>query len=77
MDAADLVSRTRRRARLPEPAVRRLIRERACTTQQEIGDALGVSRVAVTRWDAGTRTPRGELREAYIELLDRLAGSLR
>jgi len=34
---------------------------------------LGVDRVTVTRWETGTRVPRGDLRLRYIELLEELA----
>ncbi len=70
---ADRLARTRRRRRLPEPTMRRYLRERAGLTQDDIGAALGVSRVAVTRWELGQRTPRGNLLDRYIELLDAIA----
>jgi transcriptional regulator with XRE-family HTH domain len=44
-------------------------------TQEEIARALGVSRPAVTRYEAGARTPRGALLADYKDLLDRLAAA--
>jgi DNA-binding XRE family transcriptional regulator len=72
-DLETLLARARDRRRLPEPAVRRLLREGAHLTQADVAHVLGVSRVACTRWESGTRTPRGELAERYRALLDRLA----
>ena len=59
--------------RLPPPAARRLLREHAGLVQGDLARALGVSRVAVSRWESGTRTPRGEALRRYVEALDRLA----
>lgn len=60
--------------RLPEPDVRRLLRERAGLTQKELAEALGVSRPAVSRWESGRRTPRSsEARDRYRIALDRLS----
>ena len=70
-------------APLPSPDNRRLIRERAGLTQEDLGDELLVSRWTVTRWEkpagywngkrmAG-REPMGELRKSYSDLLRDLA----
>jgi transcriptional regulator with XRE-family HTH domain len=68
-----LLADARRSRQLPEPALRRLLRERAGLSQQQVADALGVSRPAVTRWENGIREPRGTTRRlAYLSLLDRL-----
>lgn len=66
-------------APLPDPESRRLIRERAGLTQQDLADELLVSRWTVARWEkpAGYtngvrlsgREPVGELRKAYSDLL--------
>jgi HTH-type transcriptional regulator/antitoxin MqsA len=68
-----LMARSKRRRSLPEPSIRRLLRTRAALSQQEIADLLGVTRPAVTRWELGERTPRGDLAERYSDVLDRLA----
>jgi transcriptional regulator with XRE-family HTH domain len=41
--------------------------------QDDIAGAGGASRVAVSRWESGARTPRGETLRRYVETLDRLA----
>ena len=68
----DALIRAQRR-RLPEPPIRRLLRERAGLSQYELAAAIGVSRPAVTRWEAGQRSPRGDLAERYADALDRLS----
>ena len=73
MTLEDLLSSKRRRRELPPPAVRRLLRERRDLTQLDIARILGVDRVSVSRYEAGTREPRGEVLERYLEVLDRLA----
>lgn len=50
----------------------RAIRIAAGRTQQEFADALGTTRVTIARWEGATRCPRGELRDAYVELLETL-----
>lgn len=72
----EILARGRRRRRLPPPEVRRLLRERAGLTQREIAEALDVSRVCVTRYETGARTPRGDELDRYLELLDRLAAEV-
>jgi DNA-binding transcriptional regulator YiaG len=63
------------RRRLPAPAMRRAIRVAAGLTQAELASCLPapVHRETVARWEAGVRTPRGELLLAYVQLLDELA----
>lgn len=71
---------------LPPKATRRLIREAAGLTQQEVGAQLGVSDMAVSRWETDGsqgRDPQGLNRALYSALLthlqrrlDRLADGL-
>lgn len=68
----ELVEELRRKARLPVPAMRRAIRESAGASQGQIAAALHVDRVTVWRWEQGRRTPRGELRDRYVTLLEEL-----
>jgi DNA-binding transcriptional regulator YiaG len=72
-DALDvLVAKAQIRCSLPTPANRRLIRESAKLTQADLAAALGVDRVAVSRWERGESAPRGNSFERYATLLDRL-----
>lgn len=73
VDVDQLLLQSRVRRSLPEPAVRRLLRERAQLSQEQVAGALGVARSAVTRWELGQRSPRGDLLGRYVTLLDRLA----
>jgi len=73
MNLAQILSIARTRRQLPAPHLRRLIRRRSGVTQQEMALLLGVSRPSVTRWETGSRTPRGEVLGRYVELLEILA----
>jgi transcriptional regulator with XRE-family HTH domain len=70
------LSLARLRRRLPDPAVRKLIRESAGVAQQGIADDLGCSREEVSRWESGERNPGARLLPAYLRILDRLAAEL-
>jgi transcriptional regulator with XRE-family HTH domain len=63
-----------RRTSLPPPVQRRAIRVLAGATQQDVAFAIGTTRAAVTRYENGTREPRGELRLRYAEVLEVLRG---
>jgi transcriptional regulator with XRE-family HTH domain len=65
------------RRSLPAPGIRRLLREGAGLSQDDIARILGVSRVAVTRYESGKRSPRGKVSEDYARLLQELAGEVR
>ncbi|MFE3128302.1 helix-turn-helix domain-containing protein [Streptomyces hydrogenans] len=58
---------------LPPPRVRAKLRMAAGLTQQDVADAVGVKRVAVTRWELGQTSPRRPHRENYLRLLRGLA----
>jgi DNA-binding XRE family transcriptional regulator len=51
----------------------RSVRERAGLSQTEVGQVVGVSGAAVSRWEQGTRLPRSETGLRYARLLDSLA----
>lgn len=76
----ELMSRVRERtkaaAELPDPATRREIRERAQVTLAEVAAVCGVSRQAVSLWEAGTRDPREENLLAYVALLNALRAEI-
>jgi transcriptional regulator with XRE-family HTH domain len=69
----DLLQVARRRRGLPDPELRRVIRERAGVSQAQIPAVLGVERAAISRWESGERSPRVPHRDAYAEVLERLA----
>ncbi|MEU0984825.1 helix-turn-helix domain-containing protein [Streptomyces griseus] len=58
---------------LPPAHVRAKLRLAAGLTQQDVADAVGVKRVAVTRWELGQTSPRRPHRENYLRLLKGLA----
>lgn len=60
---------------LPEPAELRSLREAAGLSQQNLADAMGVTRAAVSHWETGTRSPRGELRYRYMSAISVLRES--
>jgi DNA-binding transcriptional regulator YiaG len=73
-DALSLILDKRRlRKRLPDPPMRRLVRERAGITQGDLAQVLGVDRATVSRWESGERDPRPAQLEGYLSALDRLA----
>ncbi len=67
-----LVDEVRANRTLPTPAVARMIRTTAGVSQKRLAQELGVHRMTVVRWEAGTRRPRGSSKAAYAELLGQL-----
>lgn len=65
--AEQLLEQVRSRRKLPTPAERRRIREKAGVSLRDMGAALGVSHTLIRKWEAGS-TPR-ERRDAYALLL--------
>lgn len=61
-----------RDARLPDPDTRRSIRETAGVTIREAAAAIGVSPMALHRWERGDARPRRHNAIAYARLLDAL-----
>lgn len=59
---------------LPNVRRRRSLRRKAGITQQQVADAIGVTREAVSRWESGVRSPREPHRSAYLVLLHELEG---
>lgn len=64
-----LMDEVRAARRLPVPDMARAIRRAAGVEQSRMADELGVHRVTIARWEAGTRSPRGSLRARYADLL--------
>lgn len=59
MNASDVVAQAEARVRVGRGDLAK-IRRSAKLSQAAIGRAVGVSRVTVCKWEAGTRLPRGE-----------------
>jgi transcriptional regulator with XRE-family HTH domain len=68
----NLMEEVRARRRLPEPNMRRAIRKAARVSQKRAGAQIGVTHQAIARYEDGSRTPRGPVLVAYVELLDAL-----
>ena len=67
--AGKLAEDCRTMKRLPGPALARAIRVDAGATQARLAQELGVHWTTVARWEAGRRSPRGDLRLAYAQVL--------
>ncbi len=79
MDTADAIREAIAEVRasdvpLPPPEVRKALRVGAGLTQERLAAPIGVSRVAVSRYESGLREPRGEVRRRYIEALEAMRG---
>ena len=72
-DLDAMLERKARIHRLPEPAIRRALREMAGLTQAELAAVLGVDRAAVSRYETGDRSPKAGIAERYVDALERLA----
>jgi transcriptional regulator with XRE-family HTH domain len=55
--------------------MRRLVREQARLTRQELADALDISAVTVWRYETGRQRPSRDSGRAYCRLLYELAAS--
>lgn len=67
-----VLATVQRRRDLPTPAMCRALRVENGLTQATIADACKVTRVTVTRWENGTRSPCGSVRDRYLDVLDTL-----
>ena len=56
---------------LPEPVERVRLRMRYGVTQEELAQALGVTRKTVSSWEQGASEPTGDRRKRYASLLFR------
>ena len=73
----DALAAARLRRRLPDPALRRLIRQRAGVSQDAVAEALGIDRASVSRYESGRRTPCAAVLRRYLDVLDRLVEEAR
>jgi DNA-binding XRE family transcriptional regulator len=72
-----LVAEVRESLSLPDRPVAREIRLAAGVSQERLAEELEVHPLTVHRWEAGTRTPHGDLRLAYARLLRGLQGAIK
>ncbi|WP_426365648.1 helix-turn-helix domain-containing protein [Streptomyces sp. E-08] len=54
---------------LPTPKERRRLREALALSEEQVAEAMGVTRATVRSWETGRSAPRGRKREAYARLL--------
>lgn len=70
MSTEDVVAAARARALMrATPEVWRALRERAGLTLREVAEVLGVSQMAISRWERGERVARGQNAARYLRLL--------
>ncbi|WP_329621632.1 helix-turn-helix domain-containing protein [Streptomyces sp. NBC_01255] len=56
-------------ATLPTPKERRRLREALALSEEQVAEAMGVTKATVKAWETGRSAPRGRKREAYAKLL--------
>ncbi|MEU6704261.1 sigma factor-like helix-turn-helix DNA-binding protein [Streptomyces wuyuanensis] len=54
---------------LPSPKERRRLREAKALSEEQVAEALGVTKATIRSWETGRSDPRGRKREAYAKLL--------
>ncbi|MFF8607498.1 helix-turn-helix domain-containing protein [Streptomyces sp. NPDC015346] len=54
---------------LPTPKERRRLREAKALSEEQVADAVGVTRATLRSWETGRTEPRGRKRDAYAKLL--------
>ena len=69
---AELVERLRLWRDLPSPGDRRRIRERAGCSLRDVAGAVGVSQMAIVRWETGSKPRNPDHLRAYSRLLGEL-----
>jgi DNA-binding XRE family transcriptional regulator len=69
----ELLERVRARRVLPPAAERQRIRKAAGISQRELGEALGVSWMAINRWEAGSKPREHKHELAYADMLAALS----
>ncbi|MFB6842675.1 sigma factor-like helix-turn-helix DNA-binding protein [Streptomyces sp. NPDC056361] len=56
-------------ATLPPPKERRRLREALALSEEQVAEAMGVTKATIKAWETGRSAPRGRKREAYAKLL--------
>ncbi|MEV0000151.1 sigma factor-like helix-turn-helix DNA-binding protein [Streptomyces sp. NPDC050848] len=54
---------------MPSPKERRRLREAKGLSEDQVAEAMGVTRATVRSWETGRTTPRGRKQEAYAKLI--------
>ncbi|MFB7341724.1 helix-turn-helix domain-containing protein [Streptomyces hydrogenans] len=54
---------------LPTPKERRRLREALSLSEEQVAEAMGVTKATVKAWETGRSAPRGRKRETYAKLL--------
>jgi len=70
--AAGLLDRLRSKRQLPAPEERKRIREAADCSLRDLASAVGVSQMAIVRWEAGSQPRNPDHAREYGRLLDEL-----
>lgn len=73
----NVIDEARARRSLPAPALAKAIREAAGVSQSAIARSLGVTRMTVSRWEAGFCRPSPEHLNAYADILRTLDAEAR
>ncbi|MFE7584792.1 sigma factor-like helix-turn-helix DNA-binding protein [Streptomyces gardneri] len=59
---------------LPTPKERRRLREALALSEEQVAEAMGVTKATVKAWETGRSAPRGRKRDAYARLLASTGG---
>jgi DNA-binding XRE family transcriptional regulator len=62
---------------LPDPTVRRHLRQRAGLSQETMARLLEVTRPSFSRYENGRRRPKDDVARRYARLLDELAEAIK
>lgn len=72
MDFDRIVQLANARRRVRDSKTARDIRIRAGLTEEDMAQALGVTQSTISRWEGGSRQPRGDAAIRWAELLAKL-----
>jgi DNA-binding transcriptional regulator YiaG len=70
---SEALNQAKAKRELPPPSARRILRENSGLSQIALARALGVTVGTVSRWESGTRNPRGSTAVAYLAAIRRMA----
>jgi DNA-binding transcriptional regulator YiaG len=72
MHMDDLRNLARAHERLRDRRTARAIRIRAGITEAQMAQALNVSQSTISRWEGGSRQPRGQAAVRWVQILNEL-----